>query len=943
MRQQTIAERAHDILRSEQSSNPLNSIFAPQNVAVIGASEKQGSVGRTLLWNLISNPFGGTVFPVNPKRPSVLGIKAYPTIQDVPAPVDLAVIAIPAPAVPGAIAECVAAGVKGAIIISAGFKEAGVAGIELERQVLEQARRGNLRIVGPNCLGVMSPRTGLNATFASAIARPGNVGFISQSGALCTAILDWSKQENVGFSAFVSIGSMLDVNWGDLIYYLGDDPHTKSIVIYMESIGNARSFLSAAREVALTKPIIVLKAGRTEAAAKAAASHTGALAGSDVVLDAAFRRSGVLQVNRISDLFDMAEVLAKQPRPKGRRLTILTNAGGPGVLTTDALIAMGGELSELSEETRTELNRFLPTHWSRSNPIDILGDAEPQRYTQALEVAAKDPNSDGLLVILTPQAMTDPTKTAEALKSYVETLQVTSLQDKPILASWMGGADVIDGEKILNDAGIPTYQYPDTAARVFSLMWRYSYNLRGIYETPALPVNLADSNSCSLVTQIIDTARQQGRTILTEVESKQVLAAYGIPVVPTYIARSEAEAVEYSDRIGYPVVLKLFCETITHKTDVGGVQLNLPDADAVRSAYHKIENSVNQYVQNNPPHSGMGAQPCAPIKPHAPRTTHHAPLFLGVTVQPMLKLDGYELIIGSSLDPQFGSTLLFGLGGQLVEVFKDRAIALPPLNTTLARRMMEQTQIYKALQGVRGRKSIDLEALEQLLVLFSQLVVEQRWIKEIDINPLLARPDSLLALDARIVLHSPETPEDRLPKLAIRPYPQQYVSQWTMRDGTIVTIRPIRPEDEPLMVQFHQTLSEESVYFRYFHLIKLSQRIAHERLTRICFIDYDREMALVTEYHHPQTSTREILAVGRLSKLHGFNEAEFAILVGDRHQRQGLGTELLSRLLQVGRDEKLARITGEILAENRAMQKVCEKLGFHLHRAADVVKVEFEL
>ncbi|PSB45206.1 acetyl CoA synthetase subunit alpha [Cyanosarcina cf. burmensis CCALA 770] len=943
MRQQTIAERAHDILRSEQSSNPLNSIFAPQNVAVIGASEKQGSVGRTLLWNLISNPFGGTVFPVNPKRPSVLGIKAYPTIQDVPAPVDLAVIAIPAPSVPRAIAECVAAGVKGAIIISAGFKEAGVAGIELERQVLEQARRGNLRIVGPNCLGVMSPRTGLNATFASAIARPGNVGFISQSGALCTAILDWSKQENVGFSAFVSIGSMLDVNWGDLIYYLGDDPHTKSIVIYMESIGNARSFLSAAREVALTKPIIVLKAGRTEAAAKAAASHTGALAGSDVVLDAAFRRSGVLQVNRISDLFDMAEVLAKQPRPKGRRLTILTNAGGPGVLTTDALIAMGGELSELSEETRTELNRFLPTHWSRSNPIDILGDAEPQRYTQALEVAAKDPNSDGLLVILTPQAMTDPTKTAEALKSYVETLPVTSLQDKPILASWMGGADVIDGEKILNDAGIPTYQYPDTAARVFSLMWRYSYNLRGIYETPALPVNLADSNSCSLVTQIIDTARQQGRTILTEVESKQVLAAYGIPVVPTYIARSEAEAVEYSDRIGYPVVLKLFSETITHKTDVGGVQLNLPDADAVRSAYHKIENSVNQYVQNNPPHSGMGAQPCAPIKPHAPRTTHHAPLFLGVTVQPMLKLDGYELIIGSSLDPQFGSTLLFGLGGQLVEVFKDRAIALPPLNTTLARRMMEQTQIYKALQGVRGRKSIDLEALEQLLVLFSQLVVEQRWIKEIDINPLLARPDSLLALDARIVLHSPETPEDRLPKLAIRPYPQQYVSQWTMRDGTIVTIRPIRPEDEPLMVQFHQTLSEESVYFRYFHLIKLSQRIAHERLTRICFIDYDREMALVTEYHHPQTSTREILAVGRLSKLHGFNEAEFAILVGDRHQRQGLGTELLSRLLQVGRDEKLARITGEILAENRAMQKVCEKLGFHLHRAADVVKVEFEL
>ena len=944
----TIAERAYDILRSERSSNPLNAIFAPQNVAVIGASEKPGSVGRTLLWNLIGNPFGGTVFPVNPKRPSVLGIKAYPTIKDVPAPVDLAVIAIPAPAVPGAIAECVDEGIKSAIIISAGFKEAGAAGIELERQVMA-ASRGKMRIIGPNCLGVMNPLTGLNATFASTIAQPGNVGFISQSGALCTAILDWSLQENVGFSAFVSIGSMLDINWGDLIYYLGDDPHTQSIVIYMESIGNARSFLSAAREVALTKPIIVLKAGKTEAAAKAAASHTGALAGSDVVLDAAFRRCGVLQVNRISDLFNMAEVLAKQPRPKGRRLTILTNAGGPGVLTTDALIAMGGELSEITEETRTELDRFLPTHWSHNNPIDILGDAEPQRYSRALEVAAKDPNSDGLLVILTPQAMTDPTKTAEALKSYVETLHVTSLPGKPILASWMGGADVTAGEKILNDAGIPTYQYPDTAARVFSLMWRYSYNLRGIYETPALPADLADSNSDrSLVAQIVETARQQGRTILTEFESKQVLAAYGIPVVPTYVARSEAEAVEYSDRIGYPIVLKLFSETITHKTDVGGVELNLPDADAVRRAYHKIETAVNQYVQNHPPHSGTGGfiqttRLSADLSGEPAPTTPHAPPFLGVTVQPMLKLDGYELIVGSSLDPQFGPTLLFGLGGQLVEVFKDRAIALPPLNTTLARRMMEQTKIYEALKGVRGQQSVDLEALEQLLVLFSQLVVEQRWIKEIDINPLLARPDSFIALDARIVLHPPETPEDQLPKLAIRPYPQQYVSQWAMKDGTTVTIRPIRPEDEPLMVQFHKTLSEESVYFRYFHLIKLSQRIAHERLTRICFIDYDREMALVAEYHHPQTSAREILAVGRLSKLHGSNEAEFAMLVGDRHQRQGLGTELLSRLLQVGRDEKLDCISAEILPENRAMQRVCEKLGFRLHRATDAVKVAIDL
>ncbi|MHC0061726.1 bifunctional acetate--CoA ligase family protein/GNAT family N-acetyltransferase [Nostoc sp. UIC 10890] len=905
-------QRVYDILQTEKA-NPLDAIFAPKSVAVIGASEKAGSVGRTLLWNLISNPFGGTVFPVNPKRHSILGIKAYPTISDVPELVDLAVIATPAPTVPGIIAECVDAGVKGAIILSAGFKEAGAEGIALEQQILQQAHRGKMRIIGPNCLGVMSPRTGLNATFASAMARPGNVGFISQSGALCTAILDWSFRENVGFSAFISLGSMLDVGWGDLIYYLSDDLHTKSIVIYMESIGNARSFLSAAREVALTKPIIVIKAGRTEAAAKAAASHTGALTGIDEVLDAAFRRCGVLRVNSISDLFDMAEVLAKQPRPKGPRLTILTNAGGPGVLATDALIAAGGEVAPISEETSASLNQLLPAHWSHGNPIDILGDADPQRYTKALEIAAKDPNSDGLLVILTPQAMTDPTQTAEQLKPYAQ------IAGKPILASWMGGADIAAGEMILNRNHIPTYPYPDTAARIFSYMWQSSYNLRGIYETPVMPVfdsasGIPDRNC---VEKIIQTARQAGRTILTEFESKQILAAYGIPVVATCVSKSEDEAVQCAETIGYPVVLKLFSHTITHKTDVGGVQLNLRNAEAVRHAYNAIAESVSEKVG-----------------------VEH---FLGVTVQPMVKMAGYELIIGSSLDPQFGPVLLFGTGGQLVEVFHDRAIALPPLNTTLARRMMEQTQIYKALKGVRERKSVDIAALEQLMVVFSQLVVEQPWIKEIDINPLLASSEQLIALDARIILHETNVEEDQLPKLAIRPYPTKYVSKWTMRDGTPVTIRPIRPEDEPLMVQFHKTLSEQSVYFRYFHLIKLQSRVAHERLTRICFIDYDREIALVVEYQNPETQTREILAVGRLSKIHGTNEAEFAIVVSDRCQCQGIGTELLQRLLQVSRDEQLSTITADILIDNYGMQKVCEKLGFHIERTEDPTVVKAQI
>jgi acetyltransferase len=923
-----LPDRALDVLRFGRDS--LRAIFSPRSVAVIGATEKEGSVGRTVLWNLISNPFGGTVYPINAHHGHVLGIKAYPNVASVPEPIDLAVIVTPAPTVPGIVAECVVAGVKSAIIISAGFKEAGAAGVELERQIAGQAR-GKMRLIGPNCLGVMRPVTHLNATFASAMARAGNVGFISQSGALLTAVLDWSFRENVGFSACISVGSMLDVGWGDLIDFLGDDPHTQSIVIYMESIGDARSFISAAREVALTKPIIIIKAGRTAAAAKAAASHTGALAGSDDVLNAAFRRCGVLRVNSIADLFDMAEVLAKQPRPSGPRLTIVTNAGGPGVLATDALIALGGELAELSAPTMEALDKVLPPHWSHGNPIDILGDADPQRYAQALEIVAKDPNSDGLLVALTPQAMTDPTETAKRLKAFART------PGKPVLASWMGGKDVVAGEMILNQASIPTFGYPDTAARMFTLMWRYAYNLRGIYETPTLVEAAAGgAPDHALAHQLIAAARRSGRTLLTEFESKQVLAAYGIPTVETRVAASEDKAVQCANAIGYPVVLKLHSQTITHKTDVGGVRLNLPDADAVRRAYHEIK-------------SAAGA-----VREPASRGGRN---FLGVTVQPMIKLDGYELIVGSSIDAQFGPVLLFGGGGQLVEVFRDRALALPPLNSTLARRMMEQTTIHKALKGVRGRPPVDLAALEQLMVRFSQLVVEQRWIKEIDINPLLAAPcpipspadggepggGGIIALDARIVLHEPGLEEDQLPKLAIRPYPAQYASEWTTQDGMLVTIRPIRPEDEPLLVKFHATLSEESVYMRYFHVMRYNQRVAHQRLTRICYIDYDREMALVVDRKDPQTGEHCILAVGRLSKLHTAAEAEFAILVSDAHQGHGFGGELLRRLVQVGRDEKLQRITANILSGNVAMQRVSREIGFKLKREGSEFKAEMDL
>ena len=897
-------------------NQPLDVFFSPKTVAVIGATENPGSVGRTVLWNLVTSPFGGTVYPVNPKRPSVLGVKAYKSISDIPEQVDLAVIVTPPPSIPGLIRECGENGVRGAIVISAGFKEVGEEGARLEKQLLEEARAAKIRVIGPNCLGVMSPLSGMNATFATTIARPGSVGFISQSGALCTAVLDWSLKEMVGFSAFVSVGSMVDVGWGDLINHLGNDPRTKSIVIYMESIGDARSFISAAREVALNKPIIVIKPGRSAAAAKAAASHTGSLTGSDEVLEAAFRRSGVLRVNNISDLFYMAEVLSKQPSPKGNRLTIVTNAGGPGVLATDSLIMGGGELAELSPEAMAAYNEVLPTTWSHNNPVDIIGDASPERYAKALEIAAKDPNSDGMLVILTPQAMTDPTLIAEQLKP------LAKQEGKPVIASWMGGVDVAAGEEILNRANIPTFPYPDTAARAFNYMWRYSYNLKGLYETPSMPEDSADwTPDRKLVKDIVQRSRGEKRTILTEFESKQLLAAYGIPVAQTIVATDAAAAVKAANQIGYPVVLKLYSETITHKTDVGGVQLNLGNADAVDRAYRAIEASVAEKA---------GAQ--------------H---FQGVTVQPMVKLkDAYELIIGSSLDPQFGPVLLFGTGGQLVEVFKDRALGLPPLNSTLARRMMEQTRIYKALKGVRGRKPVDLQALELLMVRFSALVAEQRWIKEIDINPLLASPDGLIALDARVVLHGPEVASlDQVPKTAIRAYPAKYVAPWTMKDGSTVTIRPIRPEDEPALVRFHETLSERTVYLRYFHLMNLEQRTAHERLTRICFIDYDREMALVAERRNPQTGEPEILAVGRMNKVLGTTEGEIAVLVSDQWQGRGLGKELLARLMIVGADEKLTKLTADILPDNRDIMRICEKLGFALKHSLDdeVVRAEFQL
>ena len=886
-----------DVYRTDPSQNyiekypqPLDALFLPSSVAVIGAKDDPGSVGSTLLHNLQKGGFAGKIYPVNPKRNIVCGLECFPSISAVPGPVDLVVIVTPAATVPSIVAECVASKVKSAIIISAGFKELGPSGEALEREIVAHARRGNMPIIGPNCLGVMNPIHKLNATFARGMALPGHMAFISQSGAMCTSVLDWSYREKIGFSAFVSIGSMADVDWGALIDYLGSDPNTQCLLLYMETIGNARAFLTAAREVALEKPIIVIKAGRSQAAAAAAASHTGSLAGSDDVFDAALERAGVLRVNTISELFSMASVLGRQPRPRGPRLTIVTNAGGPAVLATDATVLNGAELAPLQKSTVELLNQFLPKAWSHSNPVDILGDASAEIYARTIQVVTRDEHTDGILVVLSPQDMTDPTATAQALAPYAR------LDDKPILASWMGGGSVAEGIDVLTDAYIPVFEFPDDAAKTFAAMWRYSQNIKSLYETAELGSGVQQEAELAKIHSLIEGVRQQKRTVLTEAESKCLLSYCGIPVVETVVASNRDEAVEAAKKIGFPIVLKVFSETITHKTDVGGVKLGLGSIDDVVKAFEEIKESVSRLV--GPEH------------------------FAGVTVQKMVPRKGYELILGSSTDPQFGPVLLFGAGGQLVEVLKDSAVALPPLTKMLTRRLMEKTRIYEALKGVRGQKVVDIDALENILINFSRMIVENPRIKECDINPLLASHDEIIALDARVILHGEDVLDSELPRPAIRPYPINYISSIKLKNGTSVLLRPIRPEDEALIVKFHKKLSENTVRQRFFEFMSLDERVAHERLIRICFPDHDREWAIVAEVDGI------IVGVGRLSRVPGTRYARFTMIIVDEFHNLGLGSQLLKHLVEIAKQENIEMIDSRILTENIGMITICRRLGF---------------
>jgi len=885
--------------------SPLDIFFKPDAVAVVGASEKQGSIGLALVNNLKQGSFSGKIYPVNPNYAAVQGLPAYPAVTAVKAPIDLAVIAIPIKGVPGVIKECGQAGVRGAIIISAGGKEVGPEGEAIEAAIKEEAARAGIRYLGPNCMGVLSPPYGLNASFASHSAKPGNLAFISQSGALCSSILGWATLKNIGFSHFISVGSMADLDFADLIDYLGNEEKARSIIIYMESLTQHRKFMSAARSVSRVKPIIIIKAGRSRAGAKAAASHTGALAGADAAYNAAFARAGIIRVDTVKQLFDSAEALGKMKRPSGGNLGIITNAGGPAVMAVDALAPWDAEPAVLSDKTVQKLTEVLPPHWSRGNPVDILGDAPVARYLQAVEICMAAPELSGLVIILSPQAMTDPTGVARAL------VPLISGRPRPAFAVWMGGEDVAAGVSILNEADIPTFETPEEAVDTFMEMYSYSKHLEILQETPPRLPHDVQVNTSQARTFIDQCLKGRDR-ILTELESKAILSAYGIPVNPTVAASAAPDAVKVAQVIGFPVALKINSPDVTHKSDVGGVRFNLNSESEILAAFHDIVADVQAR------------------KPEA--------RILGVTVQAQEPKPDCELLIGSKRDPDFGPLILFGAGGVFTEVLQDTAVDLPPLNLLLARRLIEKTRVSKVLLGFRHIPPANLEALGEILVRVSQLVTDFPEIVELDINPLFLSNGRFVGVDARLVIEPTTVPAPR--HLIIAPYPNQYQSHWMMRDGTPVLLRPMKPEDEPLVSDFLARCSEETVYFRYFRLIK---KWTHEMLIRFTQNDYDREIGLMAIGQPPGPEV--MLGVSRLVMAADRATAEFAVIVADLWQGKGLGPKLVEGVIDIAREQGVKLLHGDVLAQNQPMLEMVKRLGFKLKKdaAGQTVRAEMVL
>jgi acetyltransferase len=884
----------------------IKRMFNPQTIALIGATDKQGSIGSTVMQNLLLSK-DRKVFAINPKRKTVMGVECFKSLADITEEIDLAVIATPAQMVPDALRDCAKTSLQGAVIVSSGFKEIGEEGKKLEDEISKIRSAHGMRIVGPNCLGIIRPTINLNASFLDVQPEAGNIAFISQSGALGTAILDWGMTAHIGFSMFASLGSMLDIDFGDLIDYLGDDPYTRSILIYMEGIGNARKFMSAARGFARNKPIIILKPGKFTESAKAALSHTGSMAGDDEVYDAAFRRAGVVRINGTGDLFNTAEVLDSRHLPKGRRLAIVTNAGGVGVMATDAIIDLGGQLAVLSEKTIATLDKTLPSFWSRGNPVDVLGDAPIERYVTAMSQCLQDPGVDAILMIYTPQGPADPVELAKA------TAQLAEKAGKPILATWMGGRKLEAAKDVLIHNNVPTYVTPEEAVKTYMYMYKYGRNLELLYETPEeLPIDQSPpkNNLKALINRVL----KEGRTILSEVESKRFLAAYGITTFNTYTATNIDEVVNTANSIGYPVVIKILSPDITHKTDVGGVAVGINSEEALRTEYATMMDIVGR---------------------RAPQAT-----ITGVTVQKMLQKIDYELILGAKRDNDFGSVIVFGLGGIGAEIMKSIGIGLPPLNQTLARRLVEDSGISKMLQGYRGKMPTDMKLLEQMIGNFSNLIIDFPEIVEMDINPVGISKGKPYALDARIIIDKTgfDTAQ-QYPHLVMTPYPRRYVATWRLTDGQEITLRPIRPEDEPLEYELLTTLSEKSMRQRFFQPI---MGISHEMLVRFCNIDYDREMAIAAVVREGEK--RKIIGIGRLVIEPGTRDGEFATLVHDNYQGKGLGYKLMDVLIGIAQDKNLNCIYGIVLSDNERMLGATKKLGFVPKKLPDgLTKVTLEL
>lgn len=880
------------------SSKKLDKLFNPKVIAIVGATTKKGSVGYSLMNNIVGSGFDGIVYPINPKRTNVLGVKAYPNVADVPDKIDLAIIATPAKIVPAIVERCGKAGVTGVLLISAGFAEIGEEGKELTRQISETVRKYKMRLIGPNCLGFIKPSIKLNASFASKMALPGKIALISQSGALCTAILDWSIKQNVGFSNFVSIGSMIDVSFHDLIDYFGRDPHTNSIVIYMESLIDARSFMSAARAFARNKPIIVLKAGKSTEGAQAAMSHTGSLAGNDFVFDAAFRRAGVIRVDTIEELFNIAKSLAMQPKPSNNRLAIVTNAGGPGVIATDTLIAKGGKIAKLSDETISELNKHLSPNWSKGNPVDVLGDAGPEQYSKAVELCAKDKNVDGILVILTPQSMTDSTEIARKISAISKNCR------KTILASWMGADDIHKGQEVLEANNIPVYQNPENAVKCFMHMYNYSRNLEILHETPShIPHEFQPKKNENK--KLIDDVLKDNRTVMTEFEAKQLLNNYQIPVIKNGLAKTEEKAIAMAEEFGYPLVMKIASPDILHKTEVGGVILNILNKKEAKTAYSRILKSAKENA------------PDADIR--------------GILVEQMINRK-YELIIGCKKDPIFGPTIVFGMGGVAVEIFKDTTVGLPPLNMALAMRIIENTKIYKLIKGYRGMAGADITSIQFLLYKFAYLIMDFPQILEIDINPFGVDEREGVVLDAKVLLDKTVTnaEENYSKHLVISPYPSEFTTEHTMKNGQKVTLRAIKPEDELIEKEMFSNFSERTQRFRFFQLIK---DISHEKLVRYTQIDYDREIAIIAEVE--EDGRKKMAGVVRLIADQYNETAEFAIVIADPWQNLGLGNKFTDYIQDIAKARGIQKIYANILAINHIMLHMFRTRGYTMEKNED--------